>query len=134
MTRPATLSDCLERIAGGVLQDVAIPEFLDAFYGAMPFARAAMLTQEPRLSGDARLDALAAAIAEYLSKRYALPVIPSWVGAPGRILVEPWFTTTLVDDRMCEYLAFSSPAEFRHRNIFTEALPLRRASQARMVR
>ena len=43
------------------------------------------------------------------------------------LLAEPWFTTPMDSDAMREYLTVSSPAEFAHRNIFTESQPLRRA-------
>ncbi len=55
--------------------------------------------------------------------------MPHWVAGPTRFLTEPWFTNAAGDDAMREYLAFTSPAEFRHHNIFTEAQPLRRATQ-----
>ena len=48
-----------------------------------------------------------------------------------RTLDEPWHTTSSRAPAMIEYLTFASPAEFRHRNIFTEERLLRRASMAR---
>src|SRR3546814_20262940 len=87
-----------------------------------------MLEDAPPLTGQARLDALLGAIAEYLAKQYELDPIPAWVSQPERVLRDPWFTTTLDAPGIKEFLAYSSPAEFKHRNIFTEARPLRRAS------
>ncbi len=128
MTRPATLCEAAERIARGGACDVAVAEFLDTFY-AEPSAdlRLAMLMAEPPFTGDARQDALFGAIGEYLAKQYRLPRVPPWVGDARRVLAEPWFTTTMDSDAMREYLTVSSPAEFAHRNIFTESQPLRRA-------
>ena len=66
-------------------------------------------------------------MAEYLAKQHRLDRVPKWVSDPCRRLDEPWFTTSSSEPAMKEYLAFTSPAEFRSRNIFTEERPLRRA-------
>ena len=109
-----------------------IPEFLDHFYLAKsPGAQIAMFAETPPPTGSARIDALLAAIAEYLIKQSRLGCPPEWCSHASRTLAEPWHTTTSTDPGMIEYLTFSSPAEFRHRNIFTEEQPLRRASGPR---
>src|SRR3546814_11047673 len=74
-----------------------------------------MLEDAPPLTGQARLDALLGAIAEYLAKQYELDPIPAWVSQPERVLRDPWFTTTLDAPGIKEFLAYSSPAEFKHR-------------------
>lgn len=126
--RPATLSEAAERIAGGEPEWKALGEFLDEFYGAASAdERLAKIQDEPPLTGDDKLDAVLGAAAEYLAKLYRLPAVPEWVGGPKRVLSEPYFTTTSTSAAMREYLTFSSPAEFRWRNIFTEERPLRRA-------
>jgi hypothetical protein len=126
--RPATLAETYERIIAGDELEMALPEFLDTFYLApTPERRVETLRSEPPLTGDARLDALAGAVAEYLSRQYALPTIPAWAFEPVRYLDHAWHTAPFDDDGMREYLAFASPAEFRSRNIFTEERPLRRA-------
>jgi hypothetical protein len=126
--RPATLAEAYERIVAGDLQEKALPEFLDTFYLA-PSAerRLQTIVDEPRLTGDARLDALAGAIADYLARLYRLPGIPEWAFGPGRFLDSPWHAAPFDSDGMREFLTFASPAEFRSRNIFTEERPLRRA-------
>ena len=130
MSLPPTLSAAVDRISDGVPSTKAIPEFLDAFYRERdPSVRAAMLDEEPCLTGDRRIDALAGAICEYLSKRYELASIPGWASGAPRFLGSPWFTTDNASDGMREFLTFSSPAEFARRNIFTDKEPLRRASQ-----
>lgn len=130
MTRPATLFETAERIAAGVDPGAALAEFLDAFYAEPASeARAAMLHDEPPMTGQARQDALLAAAAEYLAKQHSLPSVPRWVSDPARCLAEPWFTAAADSDAMREYLSVSSPAEFVHHNIFTEPRPLRRARQ-----
>ena len=105
-----------------------LAEFVDSFLLARDgSARFAALKQEPEFTGDARLDALVGAIAEYLAKQYKLGRVPSWASQSGRRLDEPGFTTSSSSDAIREYLTFASPAEFRSRNIFTDEQPLRRA-------
>src|SRR5712691_7426203 len=126
--RPNTLAEAVERVRLGEPQDVMLAEFVDSFLLAPDSrARYAAIEMEPRLSGNARLDALVGAIAEYLAKQYRLGAVPPWCSQPARRLDEPWFTTTSPSPAMREYLAFASPVEFRWRNIFTEERPLRRA-------
>lgn len=125
--RPHTLSEAARRLMTEPL-DKVIPEFLDGFYSASgPAAQVEMLRETPALTGTARTDALLGAIAEYLTKQLRLGVAPAWSSDPARTLDQPWHTTTSTAPGMIEYLTFASPAEFRHRNIFTEEEPLRRA-------
>ncbi|MCA6126280.1 hypothetical protein J6500_30960 [Bradyrhizobium sp. WSM 1704] len=126
--RPNTLAEAVDRIAAGAPQDVVLAEFVDSFDLARNDQDGyAAIQEEPRLTGNARLDALVGAIAEYLAKQRRLGQVPSWVCDPARRLDSPWFTVTSPTDAMREFLAFSSPAEFASRNIFTEERPLRRA-------
>lgn len=126
--RPNTLADAVEAISAGSPGDMVLAEFVDAFDLAKTDQdRYASIEDEPRLTGDDRLDALIGAIAEYLAKQRRLGRVPPWTGNPARRLTAPWFTTTSPTDAMREYLTFSSPAEFASRNIFTEERPLRRA-------
>jgi hypothetical protein len=126
--RPATLAEAIDRIRGGVPQERALPELLDTFYLApTPADQLAALRDEPRLSGDMRLDAFAAGVAEYLARQSRLPEVPEWVFGPSRYLDRPWHVAPFDDPAMREYLTWASPAEFRSRNIFTEERPLRRA-------
>lgn len=126
--RPNTLAEAVERIRAGEPQDEMLAEFVDSFLLASDSnARYAAIEREPARTSDDRLDALVAAMAEYLAKQHRLSRLPQWTSAPWRRLAEPWFTTSSRDPAMLEYLAFTSPAEFRSRNIFTEERPLRRA-------
>jgi hypothetical protein len=126
--RPATLAQAYERIVAGEPRERALPEFLDTFYLApTPQQQLETLREPPPPTGDARLDALAGAVAEYLARQYDLPAIPDWAFAPERYLDRPWHTTSFDSPGMREYLTFVSPAEFKSRNIFTEERPLRRA-------
>jgi hypothetical protein len=126
--RPATLAETYERILAGADSDVALAEFLDTFYlTATAGGRLDTLRSEPRLTGDADLDALAGAVAEYLARQYELPSIPAWAFEPVRYLEHAWHASSIDSAGMREYLTYSSPAEFASRNIFTEERPLRRA-------
>jgi hypothetical protein len=126
--RPATLAETYERIAVAISVETALSEFLDTFYlTPTPEGRLATLRDEPSLTGNARFDALAGAVAEYLARQYELPRIPPWAFEPVRYLERPWHTCSPDDKGMCEYFTYASPAEFRSRNIFTEERPLRRA-------
>lgn len=126
--RPNTLADAVDRIQAGSARDAELAEFVDTFDLAKnDHDRYASIEQEPKLTGDDRLDALVGAIAEYLAKQRRLGRVPTWASDPGRSLRSPWFTTAAPSDAMREYLTFSSPAEFASRNIFTEERPLRRA-------
>lgn len=127
--RPSTLSETYGRIIAGEPREKAFAEFLDTFYTLPDSGRQGQaLKDEPPLTGDVRLDALAGAAASYLAKKYSAE-IPDWVAGPMRYLKEPWFTTERPGPGINEYLWHSSPAEFRARNIFTESRPFRRASQ-----
>ena len=126
--RPNTLADAVARIQAGSARDVVLAEFIDTFDLAKTDRdRYVSIEREPNLTGDEQLDALVGAIAEYLAKQRRLGHVPQWASGPGLRLASPWFTTASPSDAMREYLAFSSPAEFASRNIFTEERPLRRA-------
>src|SRR6516165_5643071 len=115
--RPATLAQAYERIIAGEQRETTLSEFLDTFYLA-PTAEQRLLSlrDEPPVTGDAHLDALAGAIAEYLARQYRLQMVPAWAFESCRYLDHAWHTTPFADAGMREYLTFASPAEFRSRN------------------
>ena len=120
------LAAALERVRAGWTLDQAFTDFLAAFFLAPDSEmQLAVLSDAPPPTGGPRLDALAGAVAEYLSKQHRLPCVPAWASEPGRYLDRPWHLCAADDDGMREYLTFASPAEFRSRNIFTEERPLR---------
>jgi len=126
--RPNTLAEAVQLIQEGSARETVLAEFVDTFDLAQTDQdRYASIEEEPKLTGDEKLDALVGAIAEYLAKQRRLGRVPHWVCDPARRLDKPWFTATSPSDAMREYLTFSSPAEFASRNIFTEERPLRRA-------
>src|SRR5262245_3267293 len=106
--RPATLAETYERIAAGISLETALAEFLDTFYlTSTPEGRLATLRDEPSLIGNARIDALAGAVAEYLARQYELPSIPAWAFEPIRYLERPWHTCDPDDKGMCEYFTYA---------------------------
>jgi len=72
-----------------------------------------------RFEQGALADAWLAATAEYLAGRLGQDV-PEWVTEEGRRLPEPWFASPV---RREEALR-DSPAPFKNRNLFTEAVDL----------
>jgi len=132
--RPDTLVEVAERLNRGKTLVKAMAEFLDTFYGAKD-ARSArdMLSEEPSMTGNARHDALLGAVADYLSIQFTPFPPPAWARSPDRVLEDPWFTTTSDAPEMKEFLAHSSPAEFKQHNIFTESRPLRRKMTDRLA-
>ena len=131
--RPDTLGEVAARLNRGETLVKAMAEFLDEFYGAKDAASARdMLSEEPAMTGNPRHDALLAAVADYLSIQFTPFPPPAWARSPDRVLEEPWFTTTSDAPEMKEFLAHSSPAEFKQHNIFTESRPLRRKMTDRL--
>jgi hypothetical protein len=91
--RPATLAEAVERVQAGAPRDVVLAEFVDTFDLAKTGdEKFASIEQELKLTGDARLDALVGAMAEYLAKQRRLGRVPHWVCDPARKLAEPRFT------------------------------------------
>lgn len=128
--RPRTVAEACARGQSDDAFNKAMGEFLDGYYGAASDAeRTAMLTDEPALFTDPNYNALVGGIAEYLYKRWTPDAPPHWIGATERYLKEPWFPSAMDQPGLREYLTYSSPSEFKSRNIMTDAQPLRRASQ-----
>jgi hypothetical protein len=130
-----TLAQAFERIAGGEQPEGPLSEFVDAFFKLeSDEARFSLIAEAPRPTGQKRLDALAGAMGEYMAKHFRLPRVPQWVSEPGRYLEHAWHVLIFNDGRarpllssdegLREFLTFSSPAEFRSRNIFTDEAPL----------
>lgn len=87
-------------------------------------AAARMWASPPRGTGDSRVDAAFAAMAEYLARRDGW-VVPSWARLPGREAWPWWFVTDL---RGLHPLALvESPSSFRRRGVFITSGALDRA-------
>lgn len=130
--RPNTLAETGNRIASGEPAEKALAEFLDQFYGAPTADSAhAMLQEAPLPTGIEYVDALLGAVADYLSMQYLRRPGPGWSQDPIRFLAKPFFTAPVDTVAARAWLLHSSPAEFKHHNIFTEARPLRRKRSER---
>src|ERR1700683_1292067 len=73
---------------------------------------------EPPPTRSAEVDAVLAALAEYLARRDNWP-LPSWAAKPGRYSAKWWFVTPLRG--MHPTALQESPASFRTRGIFITA-------------
>ena len=105
-------------------RDAFLREFLDEFYvEGKAERRAAMLADEPPMTGDDRANAYYAAVAEHLALRYRLPV-PPWTVDSRRFLNQPFFPCGL--ESLKATLLMESPVAFRRRMIFVDADPLYR--------
>ena len=129
-TRPKTLAEAVARVNAGESYDLRLAEFLDTFYalvraGDLDGALSAIDAEPPRMADQVR-HAFIGGMAEHLARRWSLPRIPAWTNHPSRFLHEPVFDLSSPSVRAI-YLV-ESPIAFRRRLIFTEAVPLRRAS------
>lgn len=80
--------------------------------------RQGLIAPRPMSTGDARYDALLAAIAEYLCVRQGL-FAPSWVEDPSRFLDEWWFVSG-IQALHADAIAHS-PISFARRGVFITA-------------
>lgn len=125
--RPSTVAEACRRVKAGEDWAFTISNFLQAFYAADAASRSAMLEEEPARFKNQRYDALVGGIVEYLYKHYAPGRAPTWVKARYRYLARPVFIGGNGSAGMREYLTFSSPSEFKSRNLMVGEDPLRRA-------
>jgi hypothetical protein len=87
-------------------------------------AAARMWASAPRSTGDIRVDAAFAAMAEYLARRDGWDV-PSWARLPGREAWPWWFVTDLRG--LHPRALVESPSSFRRRGVFITSGALDRA-------
>jgi hypothetical protein len=124
-SRTATLDEVAARTRNTEEFWFYLRDFLDGFYRS---PEASAFTEQPRMlapsldDGD-RLDAYLAAVAEYLSQKFQLP-IPAWTQDRHRILAKPYFAFDTYEGRL--FLLAESPSSFRARNIFVSADALNR--------
>ena len=89
--------------------------FVESFDNAPADERIKMIAEEPPGTGDARFDALLAAIVEFGCARHS-GVAPSWVDRPGRFLSEWWFVSGM--PTLHANAIAHSPISFARRGIF----------------
>ncbi|MFY9926629.1 MAG: hypothetical protein WAK82_01380 [Streptosporangiaceae bacterium] len=87
-------------------------------------AAAQMWVSPPRRTGDSRVDAAFAGMAEYLARRDGWTV-PSWARLPEREAWPWWFVTDL--QGMHPRALVESPSSFRRRGVFITSGALDRA-------
>lgn len=87
-------------------------------------AAARMWSAAPRATGDGRVDAAFAAMAEYLARRDGWAV-PAWARLPEREAWPWWFVTDLRG--MHPQALVESPSSFRRRGVFITSGALNRA-------
>jgi hypothetical protein len=124
---PIKLADVAVLVAQGESFDLALRNFLDAFYAQPDASRLA--AEPPSLRATAPglgavEDAYLAATAEWLAMRFQLPM-PDWAASEHRTLHRPWFASPLAALR--GILLLESPAPFRARNLFVSENALARA-------
>jgi ribosome-binding protein aMBF1 (putative translation factor) len=86
-------------------------------------AAARMWQAEPGSTGDVRVDAALAALAEHLARRDGWPA-PPWTRQPGREAVPWWFVTELRGFQPRALV--ESPSSFRRRGVFITRAALER--------
>ena len=130
---PTSLADAVATVMDGRGDfAVLLDEFLNVFYTETDSAaRQRMIDDEPGATGDKRRDAYIGAVSEHLARRWSL-AIPAWSMQPWRCVDEPWFVGSM-GIALSGLFLVESPLAFRHRRIFTEAEPLRRARMPRAV-
>lgn len=120
--RPMTLAGRLARTADVKLRWKLVWEFLEEYRWESGEVQPALLQDMPPLVGDARWDALLAALAEHLAALHDLAP-PQW--AEPRVLQRPWFPAQLKTQRT-EALVWA-PAAFRKHGVYVSARDLESA-------
>lgn len=123
--QPMSLADLAERLSRA--SDVKVRwklvwEFFEEFRWAAADERPRLLGPEPAPTGDEPWDVLLAAMAEHLAAGLDLAP-PEW--SRGRVLVQPWFPSSLPSKRM-EALV-SAPAAFRKHGVYLSVRDLEAA-------
>ena len=122
---PMTLADLAGRLAR--TPDVKVRwklvwEFLEEYRWEPDDVQTSLLSDEPVPVGDARWDALLAALAEHLAAEHDLAP-PEW--AETRVLRRPWFPAELEIQR-ADALVWA-PAAFRKHGVYLSARDLEAA-------
>lgn len=114
-----TLDDLATRLIETVSEETRwrlLLAFLDEYRYGDPLTRCDRFIDEPRHVGDARWDAMLAAVAEHLAYHSDTPA-PKWVRAAGREWIGAiWWVNPLPSAR--PWALAHSPAAFRRRGIF----------------
>jgi hypothetical protein len=101
-----------------------LDDYTSVLHHAGVQAAARMWSEAPRTTGDSRVDAAFAAMAEYLARRDGWTV-PSWAALPEREAWPWWFVTDLRG--LHPQALVESPSSFRRRGVFITSGALDRA-------
>jgi hypothetical protein len=101
-----------------------LDDYTSVLHHAGAQAAARMWSEAPRSTGDSRVDAAFAAMAEYLARRDGWAV-PSWARLPEREAWPWWFVTDLRG--LHPRALVESPSSFRRRGVFITSGALDRA-------
>jgi hypothetical protein len=118
-----TLHEAGARLQQGAGVLSVVRDFLDQAGRAEPAQLSIMISERPRLTGDARADALIAAVGEHLAVERGIPC-PIWTAEPERFLDHFWFVSTEPGFRAIA-LAQAPPA-LKRRGILWPSASLRR--------
>jgi hypothetical protein len=121
-----TVSEYIERLADNAAENyVLYGDFLDAFYSADTFTKAAMIEHEPDHFDNVEplVYVNIAATVHKLANDNGL-LVPAWVFKKRYYADEPYFPVQNSNLRLI-YM-FESPTEFKHRNLFVSANTLSR--------
>jgi len=104
---------------------IPIRDFLDDFYHVSDkTTRQSLISEEPEKTGDKKIDAYLASLAEHLAYHYNLEA-PEWVNNNSRFLDTWWFPSRFKS--LWPMALVESPASFRRRGIFVDHTELQRA-------
>jgi hypothetical protein len=121
--RRLTLRDAGARVEGGEDPLIVVREFLDQAGRASAPELAAMIRERPKLTGDARADALIAGVAEHLAAVREVRC-PDWTSGPERFLDRFWFVSAEPGFRAIAIA--QTPVALKRRGILWPARSLRR--------
>lgn len=123
--QPMTIADLAVHLARHAEEKVRwkyVWEFLEEYRWEPIERQLALLQEDPAPTGDARWDALLAAVAEHLAARLN-QAPPQW--SRSRVLDTPWFPSSLRSKRT-EALVWA-PAAFRKHGVYLSARDLEAA-------
>lgn len=91
-------------------------DFVDDYRGSSTAGRASLIAERPDITGDTRVDALIAALAEFVSTEAGVP-IPAWSWEAGR-RTEPWWFVAGGPPAFQNWALQEAPASFSRRGLF----------------
>lgn len=100
-----------------------VRDFLDVIGHSAPNEIAALIREKPQPTGDVRIDALLAGLAEHFSATREVPC-PGWVNESDRFLDRFWFVSRVPGFRAMAIA--QTPIALKRRGVFWPARSLQR--------